>query len=534
MSRFTLFAFLLLAATGARATVSFDVAADRLDDSNGAPVPAGALVLLVADTDGDGLDQAVAGEVSLRSFLDGASGDDLIVYRSDLSALGISGAFGVSTGGLELDGAGGGRWSEGDTLYLVWFPNLSLSTGSLPPGEAYGARALGVTPADGANEALVHVAPINGGTFGGTRIPLSSTNLRSDLSTGNPATAPNVVAPTAVSITEASATLGGQVVTDNGAALSARGVVYSVVAVNPEPVIGGPGVSVLSAAGGIGVFSVPASALTSGLTYTYRAFATNSIGTGYSAAAVFTTDTQIPLVGGLASVAREMHPGDLHRFRFTLASARFVNLSTGGTGLRARLYNSSGQLIAEQAVQGNVAFANLILSSGTYTLELFRDPGEGAAAPYTLTVDASLGVLARPDGAVGASLTTLTGNHVYLPTQQQLTLASPDSRSVTGYATATNRGNISDRINIQGSAGDTYFTVIYYNEAGSNITAQITAGTYQTPVMAPGAPAGWVRAAVTPTRRAVQLRRSRTFFIDLEALSDANAVDGVSILVNTR
>jgi hypothetical protein len=279
---------------------------------------------------------------------------------------------------------------------------------------------------------------------------------------------------------------------------------------------------------------VSASALTSGLTYAYRAFATNSAGTGYSAGAVFTTDTQIQLLGGLASVAREMHPGDLHRFRFTLDSERFVNLSTGGAGLRARLYNSIGQLIAEQALEGNVAFANLRLSSGTYTLELFRDPGVGTATPYTLAINASVVVQARPDGAVGVTLTNLTGNNAYLPTLQQLTLSSPDSRIVTGYATATNRGNISDRVIIQGGAGDTYFTVVYYNEAGSNITAQVTAGTYQTPIMAPGAPAGWVRAAITPTRRAVQLRRSRTFFIDLKSLFDASAVDGLSILVNTR
>lgn len=534
MKRLILFAVLMLAATGARATVSFDVAADRLDDVNGAPVPAGALVLLVADTDGDGLGRAVSGDFSLRSFLDGASGDDLIVYRSDLSALGIAGSYGVSTGGLELGGTGSGQWSEGDALYLVWFPNLTLSSGALPPGEAYGARVLGLTPADGANEALVYVAPVNSGTFGEARIPLSSTNLRSDLSSGDPASVPSVVAPTAVSITETSANLGGHVTADDGTAVTARGVVYSVVTVNNDPVIGGSGVSTLSTAGGIGVFSVAASGLTSGITYTYRAFATNSVGTGYSATSVFTTDARLTLVNGLASVARGIHPGDLHRFRFTLDDFRYVNLSTAGAGLRARLYSPSGQLIAERTVEGNVAFSSLLLSSGTYTLELFRDPGEGAAESYSLAVDASTVVEARPDGAVGASLTSLTGNNVYLPTLQQLTLASPDSRTVTGYATATNRGNITDRIDLQGSAGDTYFSVVYYNQAGANITAQVTAGTYQTPMMAPGAPTAWVRAAITPTRRAVQLRRSRTLFIDLESEFAPGALDRVSILVRTR
>lgn len=534
MKRFFLLAFLLLAASGARATVSFDVAVDRLDDNNGVPVPAGALVLLVADTDGDGLGQAISGDVSLRAFLDGVTGDDLIVYRSDLTSLGIAGSYGASTGGLDLEGAGNAQWSEGDPLYLVWFPNLSLSSATLPVGEAYGARGLGQTPADGGNDALVYVAPTNAGTFGGAMIPVSSTNLRSNFSSIATNIPPTVVSPTAVSITETGATLGGNVSADNGGAVFSRGVVYSVVSVNPDPVIGGSGVTLVSSAGDLGAFAEPVSGLGSGQTYAYRAFASNTGGTGYSAAAVFTTDSQLTLVAGLGSVAREMHPGDRHRFRFTLDNTRLVDLSTGGALLRARLFDSNGQLIAEQGVEGVVSFASLELAAGTYTLELFRDPGEGAAQAYTLAVDASTPTFYRPDGAVGASLTTLTGNNVYLPTPQQLTLASPDSRTVTGYTTATNRGNLSDRIGIQGSAGDSYFSVIYYNEAGANITAQVTAGTYQTPVMTPGAPAGWVRAAVTPTRRAVQLRRSRTFFIDLDSLSDANAVDGVSILVNTR
>lgn len=534
MRRVLFLALLLFSLPSARATVSFDVAVDRLDDVNGIPVSSGSLVLIVADTDGDGLGQAVSGEVTLRSLLDGESGDDLIVYRSDLSSLGIAGAYGASTGGLDLEGAGAGQWSEGDALYLVWFPDLSLASQTLPAGAAYGARAVGLTPGDGGNEALVYIAPANSGAFGSTTIPFSATNLRADQFSTNPVSAPSVTSPTAVSITEAGATLGGQVISGNGGAISARGVVYSTVAANSDPVIGSPGATVLSTGGDLGLFSLTASGLGSGITYAYKAFATNSGGTGYSAAAVFTTDATLSLLSGLGSVAREMHPGDLHRFRFTLDSARFVDLATTGVGLRARLFGPSGQLIAEQTVEGTVSFANLQLPAGTYTLELFRDPGAGSASPYTLAVDASEAVQARPDGAVGASLTNLTGNNVYLPALQQLTLTSPDSRTVTGYVTATNRGNIDDRIVVQGTPGDTYFSVVYYNEAGANITAQITAGTYQTPLMAPGAPAAWVRAAVTPTRRAVQLRRNRTFFIDLESLSAPAAIDQVSIQVNTR
>lgn len=534
MRRFFLLASLLLAASGARATVSFDVAVDRLDDNNGALVPAGALVLLVADTDGDGLGQAISGDVSLRAFLDGSSGDDLIVYRSDLSSLGITGSYGASTGGLDLEGAGSGQWSEGDPLYLVWFPNLSISTVSLPAGEAYGARGLGQTPADGGNDALVYVAPTNTGAFGNTRIPLSSTNLRADLLSSQLIAPPSVISPSVTSVTETSATLGGEVSADNGNAVSDRGVVYSVVSVNSEPVIGGSGVSATSASGTLGVFAVPVPGLAGGQTYAFRAFATNASGTGYSASSFFTTDSQLDLSGGIASVSRNMLPGDRHRFRFTLTGIQVVNLSTVGGLLRARLYDPTGQLIAEQGVEGNVDFSDVLLDAGTYLLELFRDPGEGAAESYTLAVNAAAASFARPDGAVGSSLTSVTGNHVYLPALQQLTLASPDSRTVTGYVTATNRGNINDRFTVQGTPGNVYFTVVYFDESGANITAQVVAGTFLTPQTAPEAAPRWVRAAVTPSRRAVQLRRSHTLGINLDSLFDANASDGVSILVKTR
>jgi hypothetical protein len=345
---------------------------------------------------------------------------------------------------------------------------------------------------------------------------------------------PLVGSPTSGSITETGATLGGSVTSDGGDPVTQRGVVYAIASANAELSIGADGVSIASVGGGLGSFTANVSGLTGGTTYAFRAFATNHGGTGYSAAAAFTTDTNLILSGGLASVARDLLPGDRHRFRFTVDGARYLYLSTGGVPVIARLYNASGQLIAEQATEGVVSFANLFLSAGEYTLDLSRDPAPGGAMPYTLSVDASTVVFPRPDAAVGTSLTSQTGSNVYLPTLQQLTLASPDGRTVTGYVTMTNRGNVADQVGIRATSGNSDFTVVYFDASGANVTAGVTVGSYLTPEAAPSAVAGWVRAVVTPTRRAVLLRRNHTLSIEGSSLFNPSVKDAVSIRINTR
>jgi hypothetical protein len=94
--------------------------------------------------------------------------------------------------------------------------------------------------------------------------------------------------PTSSSIRTTTATLGGEVTADGGAAITARGVVYSLTATDSDPQVGGSGVTSLPAPDSTGVFSVNATALTPGAAYTFKAYATNSAGTSYSAAGTFT------------------------------------------------------------------------------------------------------------------------------------------------------------------------------------------------------------------------------------------------------
>lgn len=100
---------------------------------------------------------------------------------------------------------------------------------------------------------------------------------------------PVVNTPTSASLSAVTATLGGNVIDDGGTAITERGVVYALTSANNNPQIGGTGVTKLTASGTTGVFTAAVTGLTASSAYTYAAYATNSVGTSYSATGTFTT-----------------------------------------------------------------------------------------------------------------------------------------------------------------------------------------------------------------------------------------------------
>ena len=93
---------------------------------------------------------------------------------------------------------------------------------------------------------------------------------------------PIVTAPTISSIGNTSAVLGGNVTSDGGQTITERGVLYALTSVNPNPQLGGTGVTKATAAGTTGVFTVAPSGLTPGANYSFVAYATSIAGTAYS------------------------------------------------------------------------------------------------------------------------------------------------------------------------------------------------------------------------------------------------------------
>lgn len=100
---------------------------------------------------------------------------------------------------------------------------------------------------------------------------------------------PVVISPTATNFTASTATLGGNVASDNGATIIERGILYSVTASNSNPVIAGTGVTRIVADGTTGVFTASVIGLTNGTGFSFKAYAINSEGTTYTNVATFAT-----------------------------------------------------------------------------------------------------------------------------------------------------------------------------------------------------------------------------------------------------
>ena len=112
---------------------------------------------------------------------------------------------------------------------------------------------------------------------------------------GNPiwvSTLPTVVTTNISNVTSNSAVSGGNVVSDGGSPVSDRGIVWSTI---PNPTVS---LSTITNNGnGLGIFSSTLNGLVSKSTFYARAYATNSVGTGYGNEISFTTSDITNVMG---------------------------------------------------------------------------------------------------------------------------------------------------------------------------------------------------------------------------------------------
>jgi len=142
-----------------------------------------------------------------------------------------------------------------------------------PPNEVYFIRLTGVIPGIKANSKL----------YARTSDYLTGSDYTFYLSS------PSVAAPTSSSIGSSTAILGANVTNDGGDTIFSRGIVFSSTTTNNNPSIGGVGVTVLNASGTTGSFTVNATGLEPSAAYSFRAYATNAVGTAYSTGSSFVT-----------------------------------------------------------------------------------------------------------------------------------------------------------------------------------------------------------------------------------------------------
>ena len=120
-------ALLAVSCLYAQATVTFTIDALDLRTAGGATLmPISGQVFLVASTT-----DLIFGGPTADSFV---SGDDVILYRGDLSGSGVAGHFQAQTPVITLSG----NLNTGDPLQLYWFPTLTGSSTSPGAGTSYG------------------------------------------------------------------------------------------------------------------------------------------------------------------------------------------------------------------------------------------------------------------------------------------------------------------------------------------------------------------------------------------------------------
>jgi len=145
---------------------------------------------------------------------------------------------------------------------------------------------------------------------------------------GTTATAPSVTTGAATSIAATTATGNGEVTSNGGAALSARGFVFSVTSVNSNPLIGGTGVTNIVEGGtSVSTFSATLQTLTQATGYSYKAYGTNAKGTGYGSVQTFTSSGAVPTVA-LNS------PADTSSTSDTTPTLNFTGTDTDGDAIQ--------------------------------------------------------------------------------------------------------------------------------------------------------------------------------------------------------
>ena len=120
-------------------------------------------------------------------------------------------------------------------------------------------------------------------------------------------TKPTLTTPTSTSITTTTATLGGNITSVGGGTITESGVYYSL----NNGFADGLGTKVTASATNIGAFTTNVSSLASSTNYYFKAFATNSAGTGYTAQGGFTTGT---VSGSTIFAANEIGSGSTLAF----------------------------------------------------------------------------------------------------------------------------------------------------------------------------------------------------------------------------
>jgi hypothetical protein len=289
-----------------------------------------------------------------------------------------------------------------------------------------------------------------------------------------PSTPPTVASPTSASVAFTTATLGGNVSNDGGAAITERGVVFSITTANNNPLIGGSGVTKATSSGTTGVFTVNVTSLTAGSAYSFKAYAINSQGTTYTSVATFNTTALPPEIDVTPAGTQNL---GLQRMGVASAPRTFTIQNQGNGPLSVTSVTTTGDKAGDFLVNTSGMLSSVpALSSTTFTI-VFNPTGTGdrATTLRILSSDADESTINIPLAGVGSDTDP--------PTVTEPASGVPLATTVTLGATVASQGALTER-----------GFVVSLTSANSN---PFIGGTGVTKFIASGLSSGAFTAAIT-------------------------------------
>ena len=258
-------------------------------------------------------------------------------------------------------------------------------------------------------------------------------------------TAPTITISVVTNITATSATFGGEVTSDGGATVTAKGICYGTKQ-NPTTTD-----SKTSNGSGTGSFSSSITGLNPGSTYYARAYATNSVETAYSSQATFTTVALSPILTttdlSVITTTTASSGGNITNDGGSAVTERGVCWSTtqNPTTANSKTIDGTGAGIFTSSLTG-------LLPGTTYYVKAYATNSIGttygnqvtltttAVAPFLTTTAVS--AIASTTATSGGSITsdggsTVTVRGVCWATTQNPTIANSKTTDGTGTGTFT-------------------------------------------------------------------------------------------------
>jgi hypothetical protein len=232
---------------------------------------------------------------------------------------------------------------------------------------------------------------------------------------------PAVDSPILTNVSGTAATLGGVVEGDGGAAVTERGIVYSVNSANGAPTIGGAGVTKVAIGSGTGSFMTSVTGLALGTTYAFRAYATNAVGTFYTSPVTTFVANTPPMLGGMIATAQSVSdmatiqpfvlatvtdpdsPPQTETATITYTGANGTFTGLGGFTGSAGSYTMTGSVAAVQAAIRGLTFvptAHQVSAGKTVTTNFTVSVSDG----FAIATDSETNVVATA-ASTGSAVT---------------------------------------------------------------------------------------------------------------------------------